>query len=365
MHLWVAGVERSDPPAIRSLGAPCGRSQPPSEIFQRAAGLRLAVLSLLTTAVLAGISATPASADGIPIWTQRLDRAEPESGTRKRAWFSPTLIRIDVSDSGEFDFDKARLREIDGDRTRILTDAIPDNSDRRRGLKELFRSSPVRSWIHGREREPDQSTSLFSSPDDGGVPLLPVGRLSFPNPLNILRNPLGFLTSPLRLLGNPFRWGGRFRGEIGDNFDDLRHLGGNLIVSSGLPVGFDTEFHYRQDDARGHRLNNFWTGDFNVVYRFGKIRNAEIRAGIGINWLSDDSFEIGINSTYGVDIYLSKPWIISTSFDWGTLGSDSLLHMRITAGLDFGRFEIYAGYDFYEIGSRERKTLVAGLGMWF
>ncbi|MCH8829749.1 MAG: hypothetical protein IID45_09250, partial [Planctomycetes bacterium] len=69
--------------------------------------------------------------------------------------------------------------------------------------------------------------------------------------------------------------------------------------------------------------------------------------------------------TYGVDIYLSKPWIISTSFDWGTLGSDSLLHMRITAGLDFGRFEIYAGYDFYEIGSRERKTLVAGLGMWF
>lgn len=266
------------------------------------------------------------------------------------------VIRIVTNSEGRLDLSEAKLRTIDGDESEsesIVQSSRPGvDPSAKRPLDKLFRVPDFSTWISANFGQRKTNQALYSLNDSNGFVVQPVRRISIPN--------------PLALIGNPFRWTGRFRAEYGDNFDDTNHIRGNLIVNSGLPIGFDTEFAYRHDDVRRRGTNHLWTGDFNFIYRFGKIRNAEIRAGLGVNWLTGgNSTEVGFNSTYGVDIYLARPWIISTSFDWGTLGSESLFHFRITGGLDFGRFEIFAGYDFYEIGNLERKNIVAGLGMWF
>jgi hypothetical protein len=174
------------------------------------------------------------------------------------------------------------------------------------------------------------------------------------------------LPNPLRLLGNPAQWGGRFRVAYGTNFNDGSLLYGNLIIDHGMPLGIDTEANYRTDPKRILADRNFWNGDFNVVYHVKQIRYVGFRLGIGANWLTDgDRTDVGFNTTAGFDIRLTKPWYVSTVVDWGWLGSQQMLHWQISGGLDFGRFELFIGYDFFEIGNVERKNALVGAGIWF
>lgn len=260
-----------------------------------------------------------------------------------------------VDEGDRLSLNASQLRTIDGDEPKEPGAEIDSSfrSDELTGdaAGKLFSPPRGSEWI-GETRPVDRELPLHTLREDGDIALFPVRNLSIPNPLT--------------LIGNPLKWGGRFRAEYGTNGDDHDLLRGNLIVNSGLPIGFDTEFNYRNDDVRAHQFHDFWTGDFNMVYRFGQIRYAEIRAGVGINWLAGkDTTDFGFNATYGADFHIRGPWLISTVFDWGTLGSESLLHMRLTTGVEFNRFELYVGYDFYEVGNREWKAVVAGVGIWF
>jgi len=184
------------------------------------------------------------------------------------------------------------------------------------------------------------------------IELLPVRTLSVPN--------------PLALLGNPGQWGGRFRAAYGSNFNDGSLLHGNLIIDRGMPLGIDTEFNYREDPRLVLAERRFWNGDFNLVYHLKQIQYVGFRIGVGANWLTDgDHTDVGFNTTYGFDIRLKKPFYATTVVDWGWLGSKQTLHWHISGGLDFGRFELFIGYDFFEVGSRERKNVIAGAGIWF
>jgi hypothetical protein len=320
-------------------------------------GLLNAIRSVTILALIAGVAvcfANTANGDDASFPKRIVHAGLGESSVRPVSIFSRPVLRIVVDDGNRFDLDDSKLRTIDGAERELPVVSFgkhrPQRKKQKTVLAELFRTPDFSAWISREQTDSRQAQYSLSDIDNSAIQ--PVKRISIPN--------------PLRLLGNPLRWTGRFRGEVGDNFDDTNHIRGNLIVNSGLPIGFDTEVVYRHDEKMRRGTNDLLTGDFNLIYRFGKVRNAEIRAGIGVNWLTGgDSTELGFNSTYGVDIYLARPWIISTSFDWGTLGSQELLHARITGGLDLGRFEIFFGYDFYEIGNQERKGWVAGLGMWF
>lgn len=216
--------------------------------------------------------------------------------------------------------------------------------------------SPVR-------RGADDPAVLFrgqSPADEFVVPLVhrraamiqPVRNISVPN--------------PLALLGNPRQWRGRFRGAYGSNFGGRTMLYGNYILTSGVPIALDTEFAYRQDEKPRLADRRFWNGDFNLVYHLKQIRYVVFRMGVGANWLNDgETTEVGFNSTYGFDIRLKKPWYVTTTVDWGRLGSDQLLHWQLSGGLDFGRFELFLGYDFFDVGNLERKLWLAGAGIWF
>jgi hypothetical protein len=51
--------------------------------------------------------------------------------------------------------------------------------------------------------------------------------------------------------------------------------------------------------------------------------------------------------------------------DWGKLGAATLFHGRVTAGVQFHRFEVYTGYDYFDVGSTQINSLIGGVRLWY
>ena len=127
--------------------------------------------------------------------------------------------------------------------------------------------------------------------------------------------------------------------------------------------GVDTELAYLRQRPGG---NDFYLGDANVVYRFSQQANGQGRIGVGVNYLADNSnWDTGFNFTYGGDMFLVKPLVLSADIDWGTLGSTNLFHGRTTLGIIHRHSELYAGYDYLSIGAPKQHSFVTGLRFWF
>ena len=161
-------------------------------------------------------------------------------------------------------------------------------------------------------------------------------------------------------------WRGRVQGEYIDNFDDLQSFGGQVLLESDMRFGFDSSMNYRRERLGGGLHDQLWTGDANLVFRFAQSEHLEMRTGAGFNWLSDDvSSEFGFNFTYSGDWFPCDPWVVSAEMDWGRLGSSELIHLRSTVGVQFHRFELYSGYDYYNVGGVELNGFIAGVRLWW
>ncbi|MEZ6069318.1 MAG: hypothetical protein R3C10_03395 [Pirellulales bacterium] len=166
-------------------------------------------------------------------------------------------------------------------------------------------------------------------------------------------------------------WLVRLAGEYGDEFDRNWFARGHLLLDSCTRLGFDGEWAYRHEDLDGAqapepRGDDLWTGDANVVFRIAESRRLQMRAGIGINWLSDDDGgDVGFNFTYGGDWLPHHPWIISTEIDWGRVGHVGLFHGRVTVGAQIDAVEYYTGFDYFDVGTAQTSALVAGVRLWF
>ena len=91
-----------------------------------------------------------------------------------------------------------------------------------------------------------------------------------------------------------------------------------------------------------------------------------MRAGLGLNWLTDSSdTDLGFNFTYGGDLFPAKPWVISGEIDWGTLGHAGLFHGRTTVGICLRQVELFAGYDYFDVGDAQLDGFVSGLRLWY
>lgn len=147
---------------------------------------------------------------------------------------------------------------------------------------------------------------------------------------------------------------------------DLDRFGGRLLLENADRIGIDTETDYWLQTHRGDGPDHAWMGDFNVVYRFAESENMQWRAGIGFNWLADQSdTNFGINFTYGVDWFPRRPWTVSTVFDLGTIGESTLFHNRTSVGLMMGAVEVFTGYDYFQLGTANFYGPVAGMGYHF
>ena len=161
-------------------------------------------------------------------------------------------------------------------------------------------------------------------------------------------------------------WSGRLRAEYADDFTDMSRIGGRLLFSTTSRFGLDTEWNHRREEFPSGARDELWTGDFNVVYRFAQSERAQFRAGLGLNWLHDQSDgDLGFNFTYGADFFPKDPWIFSGTIDWGTLGRASLFHGRASVGILIEGVEIFSGYDFFDVGNVQIHGLVGGLQIWF
>jgi hypothetical protein len=169
-----------------------------------------------------------------------------------------------------------------------------------------------------------------------------------------------------------FPWAVRARSDAGTNFAGLNWVGGNVLVESTLRFGIESDFRFYQEDlfvqpaTIGSQVDTAWLGDANVFIRFAQSEKMQMRSGIGINWLSDRQHsDVGFNFTYAGDFYPIEPWVISGEFDWGLLGDETLLHARVTTGLQYKGLEAYVGYDFVDIGKFQQNSMILGVRLWF
>ena len=162
------------------------------------------------------------------------------------------------------------------------------------------------------------------------------------------------------------RWSGRFSADYGSEFNDLERTTGRLVFNTASRFGLDTEMNYFNDQLPGNTRDHLWLGDANVVYRFAQSNWSEWRIGLGMNWLDDrQQTDYGFNFTYGVDLYVHRPWITSLDIDWGTLGNTGLFRLRTTTGVVFWGLETYVGYEYLDIGRTQTNSLLGGVRVWF
>ncbi len=163
----------------------------------------------------------------------------------------------------------------------------------------------------------------------------------------------------------PRRWGARVRFDYGDNFDGLERVGGHLLMSTSSRFGLDTEMNYLRETFPGGE-DRLWIGDCNVIYRFAQSERMQWRAGVGFNWL-DDPLETnyGFNFTYGADFFPHKPWVLSATLDWGSLGRAELFRFRSTVGVLVFGMEAYTGYEYLDVDNTQINSLIGGVRIWF
>ena len=136
-------------------------------------------------------------------------------------------------------------------------------------------------------------------------------------------------------------------------------------MSNTQRIDFDTEWNwYREDQPDGAEAIH--TGDFNVMFRCAQSVHAQLRIGLGLNWLVDEEDQdVGFNFTYGAQIFPIKPVVLAAELDWGTLGNAPLFHVRATAGVVFHGCELFTGYDYRSIGQADLMGPMVGLRYHF
>ena len=164
----------------------------------------------------------------------------------------------------------------------------------------------------------------------------------------------------------PRTWAARLRMEYADEFHDVERISGHLLLSTRSRVGLDTETSYLEERLPGGMQDELWLGDCNVVCRFAQGERAQFRTGLGFNWLDDpEDTDFGFNFTYGADLFPRRPWVLSATIDWGTLGEAELFRFRTTGGVVVYGVEVYTGYEYLDIDSTQTNALMGGVRIWF
>jgi hypothetical protein len=166
--------------------------------------------------------------------------------------------------------------------------------------------------------------------------------------------------------GSSKTFSGRFTAEWAEQPGDVSRIGGRLQLNTASRFGLDTQTDWLREPATGPIQDELWLGDCNVVFRFAQSARAQFYTGVGFNWLDDPiDTDFGFNFTYGADFFPVRPWVVSSSIDWGSLGSAEQFRFRTTAGLMLNRVEVFAGYEYLDIDRTQINTYVTGVGIWF
>ena len=165
----------------------------------------------------------------------------------------------------------------------------------------------------------------------------------------------------------PRWWSLRTMTEYGYDFRDVQRIGANLHFQTTSRFGFDAEYHWFDDYTKNGQYNGpIQTGDFNLIFRFGQSQHAQWYTGGGINWFdNEERSRAGYNLTYGADVFIGRPFVLSGQLDYGKQADLDFFHARIALGAHWKRLEVFMGYDFMNGGRHELDTVMLGGRIWF
>lgn len=157
----------------------------------------------------------------------------------------------------------------------------------------------------------------------------------------------------------------RPRVEFGSDFDDLERTAFGLELEHASRFGLALEWARWREDLGAGGTDELDLGELDVVYRFAQSSTAAFWSGVGLNVLDDElETDYGVNATYGAT-FLAAPLTLGFDSDLGTLGDATLTHLGFSAGFVLDRFELFAGYDSWDIDSARLTSWSLGLRGWF
>lgn len=171
-------------------------------------------------------------------------------------------------------------------------------------------------------------------------------------------------TAPDMRVGNLFVRGSA---DYGHDFDDTSRLGANIHLETRNRWGLDAEWATFNVKPGGNAPGDFEVGDTNLIFRFAQSEHAQWWTGVGFNWLNEagNGTEFGYNITYGADVCVGDPWVVSFQLDAGEISHNSYFHGRATIGAQWEGIEVYTGFDYIDANVSDAATMIAGVRLWF
>jgi len=154
--------------------------------------------------------------------------------------------------------------------------------------------------------------------------------------------------------------------EFSTDFNDIARFAAGLLTEwSESEFAFDAQWNYYVESVPGAGDDDLHLGDVNVLWRFFTTERLQIRAGGGLNWMANESGDLGWNTTLNCTYFPVRPLVFRGELDYGRVGVAETTHVSLTAGLMWDRCEIFTGYDFRKIEHIRLQGMITGVRLWW
>lgn len=161
-------------------------------------------------------------------------------------------------------------------------------------------------------------------------------------------------------------WSTRVSIDYGNDFNDFQKVTGQILFETKSRFGLQTDWHYLYEDLGCGCADDAVIGNILLTYRFFENKKLLVRAGLGGQMFIDRyATDGGVAVLLSADFFPVQPLIFSALVEGGSLGNTGTVRSRLTGGLIWRGIEVQAGYEYFQIGSTDFHTPIAGLRVWF
>jgi hypothetical protein len=158
----------------------------------------------------------------------------------------------------------------------------------------------------------------------------------------------------------------RASAELGSDFDGLTRTGLRLFLDTDTRFGIKSDWDYYQERLPFGGHDQLWFGDITPTFRFAQSEQIQMHTGLGARLMFDNGHDRGgFNFLYGFDAFPVKPLHLFGSFEAGSLGNAFLWRLHGGVGATWTRGELFAGYDYLNVGGAVLQGPMIGLRLWF